>query len=184
MHQHSQRPNLQSNDHELYDVIELVAITMMSLRLSPARVLCSGRHREGAVREGPCSEVAAMHREGEVEVFDSDDTFGKGVCSWIISCISPTAHTHHLHSLCLTKSCFSSADGTTNSLVLYYLLCPTSIMQCQTPLAQQLVTSEEDTSLLSAQCGASALHCFLAKPPGSMKIDVLGLRPHFIMIAI
>ena len=77
MHQHSQRPNLQSNDHELYDVIELVAITMMSLRLSPARVLCSGRHREGAVREGPCSEVAAMHREGEVEVFDPDDTFGK-----------------------------------------------------------------------------------------------------------
>ena len=45
-------------------------------------------------------------------------------------------------------------------------------MQCQTPLAEQLVISEEDTSLLSAQCGASALHCFLAKPPGSMKIDV------------
>ena len=77
MEHHSQRPNLQSEDHEIYDVIELVAITMMLLSLSPARFFCSGRHREGAVREGPCCEVAVHVIGNDREEIDSDDTCEK-----------------------------------------------------------------------------------------------------------
>ena len=79
VHQHTQRPNLQSVDDEVYDVIELVAITMMSLSLSPGNAMSCATEGIAKVQceKGPCSEVAVHVIGSDWEEFDSVDVCGE-----------------------------------------------------------------------------------------------------------
>ena len=74
---HSQRPNRQSKDHEIYDVIELVAITMMLLSLSLARF---GKERTASRRcsaRKSCCEVAVHGIGNDREEIEMDSACEK-----------------------------------------------------------------------------------------------------------